>query len=149
MLACRSRKKNKKRNPVKRLHRRSGFEPLECRQMLAAGNLFAEFIGLLNQPGDVEKIPITIAPQKLGIADTAFLGFQVSSRSGGSFDPAAVQIRAADGTLVKPEYASADLPNATDSVVLAGLARATTRWRSPAALARAANTKWTCFWSAT
>jgi hypothetical protein len=97
---------------------------LEKREMLAGGNLFAEFIGLLNQPGDVERIPITIAPEKLGIlGDKAYLGFQVHSRSGAGFDPAAAQIRDAGGALVAPQYVAANLAGLSDSVVVVGLGK--------------------------
>jgi hypothetical protein len=60
--------------------RRPRFEQLEDRQMLSVGGLlplFAEFAGTLDQAGGVEKIPICIAPEKLGInGGKAVLGFK-------------------------------------------------------------------------
>jgi hypothetical protein len=127
MFGLRSKKspqKGNRRNSARLFHRKPSFECLEGREMLSAGNLFAEFVGILNQPGDVEHIAVSIAPEKLGITgDKAFLGFQTQSRGGGSFDPAALQIRRADGTLVKPEFSVANLPGSTDSVVLVQLGK--------------------------
>jgi len=83
---------------------------------------FAQFVGTMTATSGVERIPVTVTPENLGITgDKVFLGFQATSRNGGSFDPAAIEIRDSQGTVIKPEYSNANLSGRTDSVVVAGL----------------------------
>ena len=120
MLACRSPRKSKKRHCTKLCHRKSGFTA--GRPPDAFGG---QSVRRIHRPaesaGHGGRIPITIAPAKLGIADKAYLGFQVQSLTGSSFDPAAVQILRCPWHVSQPEYAIANLAGKTDSVVVAGL----------------------------
>ena len=120
--ACRTKKDCSARSR-RAFSRRAGFEPLEARQMLSAGNLFAEFVGTLTPSAPVERLDVQIAPEALGLLrDKALLGFEVRGRDGQTFDPTAVQILRPDGSLVKPEFSADNVPGRTDSVVVAELA---------------------------
>jgi len=123
---ARTRHKNNGRGALRStrstMRRSLGFELLEGRQMLSAGNLFAQFVGILTPGESVERLDVSIAPTALqSTSGKAILGFQLQSRTGAGFDPASLQITDAAGKTVAPLYAKADVAGSTDSITLAEL----------------------------
>ena len=91
--------------------------------MLSAGNLLAQFAGVLSQSNAVERIPMTIAPENIGLAGgKVFLGFRAQKQSG-NLDPAIVQIARRQRHTGQAGDALANLPGKTDSVAIVGLAK--------------------------
>ncbi len=99
-----------------------GIERLEARELLSAAHVFAQFEGLVPSASDTAVLPITLAPTDFTLAGgRTILGFQLKAGSASSLDPAAVQIRRADNSLVTPLFSKADLSGNTQSLVLAEL----------------------------
>jgi RHS repeat-associated protein len=93
---------------------------LEDRTLLAAAaNVFAQFSGVVAQPGAVQQIPITLSAADFTLPNTkAILGFHVKAAPGSTLDPADVTIATAAGATVTPSYTNPNLANNTQSLTL-------------------------------
>ena len=123
---------NKKRRNKKRLgrdssrrrflgQRRSLFELLEDRRLLAGGNIFAQFVGDVATSGERVEIPIAIStPDFTFRGSDTLLGFHVRGTNG-LLDPAAVEIRNNSGSILPAIYSATDLSGSLDSLTLAQL----------------------------
>ena len=91
--------------------------------MLDGANVFARFEGALSQPGQQQKIALSLSASDFNlIGSTVVLGFQLEATAGSTLDPATVQITDSTGATVTPRYINPDLPGNTQSLNLAALA---------------------------
>ena len=99
------------------------MERLEERILLTsdAKNVFATFDGAISNPNGAKNIAIDLSTAGFTQAQSRFvLGFQLES-SGGSLDPAAIQIKDSLGRTIQPSYTNPDLAQKTQSLTVAQL----------------------------
>jgi len=98
--------------------RRPVYELLEDRRMLAGANTIAQFAGSIAAVGDSAEIPIALSSPDFTFRGTeTLLGFHLR-RTGGSLDPAAVQIRNDSGAVLPAVYSIADIAAGVDSLAI-------------------------------
>lgn len=121
-LKKRMRRTRTRQTTRRSLGQRLHTELLEDRLVMASDSVFAEFLGRIDEFNPVERIPVVIAPEQVGLKSGALIGFHLESRDGVPFDPALIQVRNGAGQLVAPFFQNADLPGGLGSVAIVGLA---------------------------
>jgi len=103
--------------------RRLTVEGLESRQMLAAGNAFGEFYGMVAADFATPGFDISISASDFNLAGgTVQIAMRVRAVDGSIVDPAAATIRTAAGATVAPKLAKPDVAGSHNSLAIVDLA---------------------------
>jgi hypothetical protein len=101
--------------------RRPLFELLEDRRLLAGSNTFAQFVGSIDMAAERAEIAITLSSPDFTLRGTdTQLGFHVRNTTG-LLDPAPVEIRNQNGTVLSAIYSAVDVANTVDSLAIVPL----------------------------